>query len=63
FSGAELEQVVVAALYGLLAEGRKRLTAEHLLEEAGRTVPLSRSRREYVEELRTFARDRFVPAN
>ncbi len=63
FSGAELEQVVVAALYGVLAEGRKRLTAEHLLEEAGRTVPLSRSRREYVEELRKLARDRFVPAN
>jgi SpoVK/Ycf46/Vps4 family AAA+-type ATPase len=62
FSGAEIEQAVVAALYGLLAEGRDRLTTEHLLGEIRQTIPLSRSRREYVSELREFARDRFVPA-
>ena len=63
FSGAEIEQVVVAALYGLLADSGHRLTTRLLVEEAGRTVPLSRTRREQVEELRRFARDRFVPAN
>ena len=62
FSGAEIEQVVVAALYGLLAAGNERLTTEHLLAEIHQTVPLSRSRREYVTELREFARERFVPA-
>ena len=62
FSGAEIEQAVVAALYGLLAEGSDTLTTEGLLAELTRTVPLSRSRREYVEQLREFARDRFVPA-
>jgi SpoVK/Ycf46/Vps4 family AAA+-type ATPase len=62
FSGAEIEQVVVAALYGLLAEGGERLTTQRLAEEIHRTVPLSRSRREYVEQLRAFAHDRFVPA-
>lgn len=63
FSGAEIEQVVVAALYGLLADSGHRLTTKLLVEEANRTVPLSRTRREHVEELRRFARDRFVPAN
>jgi SpoVK/Ycf46/Vps4 family AAA+-type ATPase len=62
FSGAEIEQAVVAALYGLLAEGSERLTTDGVLAELKRTVPLSRSRREYVERLRQFARDRFVPA-
>ncbi|MGH9803720.1 MAG: AAA family ATPase [Candidatus Acidiferrales bacterium] len=61
FSGAEIEQVVIAALYGVLAE-RGKLTTERLLAEARATVPLSRSRREYVEDLRRFARERFVPA-
>ena len=61
FSGAEIEQVVIAALYGVLSE-RGKLTTERLLAEAGATVPLSRSRREYVDELRRFARERFVPA-
>lgn len=63
FSGAEIEQAVVASLYGLLAENAASLTTERLLEEVRRTVPLSRSRREYVAELRQFARDRFVPAH
>jgi len=62
FSGAEIEQAVVAALYGLLAEGADRLTTKGLVAELQHTVPLSRSRREYVEQLREFARDRFVPA-
>jgi SpoVK/Ycf46/Vps4 family AAA+-type ATPase len=62
FSGAEIEQVVIAALYGLLAEQGGKLTTERLLAEARATVPLSRARREYVDELRQFARERFVPA-
>ncbi len=62
FSGAEIEQAVVAALYGLLAEGEAALTTERLLAELAATVPLSRSRREYVAELRELARERFVPA-
>ncbi len=61
-SGAEIEQAVVAALYGLLAEGGRKLTTEHVLRELQQTVPLSRSRREHISSLREFARDRFVPA-
>ena len=62
FSGAEIEQVVVAALYSLLAENAERLTTERLQAELAATVPLARTRREHVAELRAFARDRFVPA-
>jgi hypothetical protein len=62
WSGAEIEQAIVAALYGLLAEGGSDLTTDRLLAEIARTLPLSRSREEQVEELREMARERFVPA-
>ena len=62
FSGAEIEQVVVTALYGLLAENGDRLTTDRLLAEVRRTIPLSRSRAEAVAALRAMAADRFVPA-
>jgi MoxR-like ATPase len=60
FSGAEIEQVVVSSLYGLLAEGGAQLTDERLLAEIRRTVPLSRSSPERVAALRQMARQRFV---
>ena len=60
FSGAELEQAVTAALLGAL-QRRAPLSTEMLLAELGATVPLSVTRREDVERLRTDARGRFVP--
>jgi SpoVK/Ycf46/Vps4 family AAA+-type ATPase len=60
FSGAELEQAVIAALYRALHE-RDKLGTDHLLEEIDGTRPLSVSRREDLERLRALARDRFVP--
>jgi SpoVK/Ycf46/Vps4 family AAA+-type ATPase len=60
FSGAELEQAVIASLYRAL-HAKQPLTTELLLEELAETVPLSVSRREDVERLREVARDRFVP--
>ncbi len=63
FSGAEIEQVIVTILYGMLAENAPRLTTERIVKELQTTVPLSRSRREYITHLRESARDRFLPAN
>lgn len=63
FSGAELEQAVVAALYGMLAEGADMLDTSRLLEEIERTSPLAWTHRERLEALRERARDRFVLAN
>ncbi len=60
FSGAEIEQVVIASLYGAL-HNEALLDTALLLEEAANTRPLSVSRREDIERLRAMARERFVP--
>lgn len=62
FSGAELEQAVVAALYTAFAS-KKPLTSELLQAELQRTHPLAVTRREDIERLRAWARGRTVPAN
>ena len=59
YSGAEIEQAVVAGLYRALHLGVGLNTAI-LQEEIGSTVPLSVSRREDVERLRAMAVERFV---
>ena len=59
-SGAEIEQAVIASLYGALHEKRP-LDTEAILEELRSTVPLSVSRTEDIERLRKLARERFVP--
>jgi len=61
FSGAEIEQVVVSALYTAFGEGREIDTAT-LVEEAAGTKPLSETMREQVAALREWAADRTVPA-
>ena len=62
FSGAEIEQAVVAAMYTALAAARSLDTAA-LLEEATRTRPLSVVMAERVAALREWARGRTVAAN
>ncbi len=62
FSGAEIEQAVIAALYRALHEKRP-LRADHVLQEIKETVPLSQSRREDIDRLRALARERFVPVH
>jgi hypothetical protein len=61
FSGAEIEQAVIGALYGALHQGVAPSTALIVAELEG-TVPLSRSRWEDVAALREYGRERFVPA-
>jgi hypothetical protein len=60
FSGAEIEQVVIAASLQAVHDGRP-LDTVMLVAEPGATVPLARSRREDVARLREYARERFVP--
>ncbi len=59
FSGAEIEQAVIAALYNCL-HGQRPLDNGELLKAISETVPLSVSRREDVTGLRDYAKDRFV---
>jgi SpoVK/Ycf46/Vps4 family AAA+-type ATPase len=59
FSGAEIEQVVIAALYRALYL-QQPLDTALILAEIASTIPLSVSRREHLAELRAIAQDRFV---
>jgi SpoVK/Ycf46/Vps4 family AAA+-type ATPase len=62
FSGAEVEQLVVAALYSVHGKPEK-VTAALLLDEAARTRPLSCVMSEKVNALRAWALDRCVKAD
>ncbi len=62
FSGAEIENVIVGALYAAYAAGGT-LGRDQLLAEAAGTVPLSRTRSESVAALRAWAHGRAVPAS
>lgn len=62
FSGAEIEQVIVSALYAARAQ-RSPLTSQFILEEIRRTRPLSVVMAERIDEIRRWARDRTVPCD
>ena len=61
FSGAEIEQAIVSALYDAHADGA-RLSTERLLAALSRTRPISVVMAEKVQWLRDWARERCVPA-
>lgn len=62
FSGAEIEQAIVAARYLARADG-STLATDHIRAEIERTRPLSRVMAEKVARLRAWAAERTVPAN
>jgi hypothetical protein len=62
FSGAEIEQAIVASLYAAHADGKK-LTQAHVLQELATTRPLSVLMAEPVRQLREWALTRTVPAD
>ncbi len=59
FSGAEIEQAVIASLYRALYL-QQPLATPLLIDEIKATIPLSVSRREALQELRAIAKERFV---
>jgi SpoVK/Ycf46/Vps4 family AAA+-type ATPase len=62
FSGAEIEQAVVAALYGAHAGGAA-IAADHVLHEIRATRPLSVVMAEKIADLRAWAAERTVRAD
>lgn len=62
FSGAELEQVIVSALYSAYA-AQEPLTAALVLKEIKATRPLSLIMAERIHDLREWASERTVPAD
>ncbi|HTR49792.1 MAG TPA: AAA family ATPase [Kofleriaceae bacterium] len=57
FSGAELEQAVIAALYDAFDTGND-LTTDGLVKTVGEIVPLAITMREMIESMREWARTR-----
>ncbi len=62
FTGAEIEQAVVAALYSAQAE-QVVMDESHLRAEVAATVPLSVTMSESLTALRSWCQQRAVPAN
>ena len=62
FSGAELEQAVVSALYNAHAT-QQQPSAAHVLREIQATRPLSRVMAERIDELRRWATERTIAAD
>jgi AAA+ superfamily predicted ATPase len=62
FSGAEIEQAIISALYRAFA-AQASLSDEHLHAEIRGTRPLSVLLAERINELREWAKDRCVPAD
>ena len=62
FSGAEIEQAIVAAMYAAFAE-KRQLATEDILTEIGATSPLSVVMAEKVDALRAWATGRCVMAD
>lgn len=57
FSGAEIEQAVISALYDAFS-AQQELTTEHVLVALGQTVPLARTMDEQINRLRGWAEGR-----
>jgi ATP-dependent 26S proteasome regulatory subunit len=62
FSGAEIEQAIVAGLYTAFAQ-KQQLTTEILIGEIRGTQPLSVTRAEDIQSIRDWAKTRAVPAD
>jgi len=62
FSGAEIEQAFISALYRSLQQ-KQPLTVDAIIEAVQSTVPLSVTRREDIERIRAMARGRFTPVS
>jgi SpoVK/Ycf46/Vps4 family AAA+-type ATPase len=62
FSGAEVEQAIVAGLYTAFSQ-KQQLSTGILLAEVKGTQPLSVTRAEEVSAIRDWARNRAVPAD
>jgi ATP-dependent 26S proteasome regulatory subunit len=62
FSGAEIDAAVESGLYAAYS-GKQQLTTSILLDVLARTVPLSTTRAEEIQALRSWACERAVPAS
>lgn len=57
YVGAEIEQAIIDALHRAFADGPRDVTTDDIAAAVERLVPLSKSQRERVEDLRSWLRD------
>ena len=63
FAGAEIAALVPEALFAAFADGERSLTSKDLLTAARAVVPLSKTAKEKLESLRSWATGRARPAS
>ncbi len=63
FSGAEIEQAIIAAMYEAFAQDEREFTQLDIIAAIKATLPLSRTMTEQVTALRDWARQRARPAS
>jgi hypothetical protein len=63
YSGAEIEQAVVASLFRAFHDGPRELTTDDLVASVKASVPLSVTMREGIQRLRDWADTRARPAS
>jgi len=61
FSGAEIEQAIIAALYRASTE-KEVISTKHIIEQIKSTKPLSVLKKETISALRAWAKERTIPA-
>ena len=62
YSGAELEDIIISGMYNAFAEKRE-LSQADLVKAVNTTIPLSKTMAEKIGALRSWARNRAVPAS
>ncbi|MCP4870206.1 MAG: AAA family ATPase [Proteobacteria bacterium] len=62
FSGAEIEQAVIDAMFDAYADDGREFTTHDILRSVRRTVPLARTMDQTIKRLKEWARDRTRPA-
>lgn len=61
FSGAEIEQAIISALYRASSQ-KEPVSTHHILEQIRLTKPLALLKQEEISSLREWAKERTIPA-
>lgn len=62
YTGAEIEQAIISALYEAFDDGMRELRTEDIVKALGETIPLSVTMSETIKSMRSWAKIRCRPA-
>lgn len=63
FSGAEIEKAIVSSMFECFSNSKKDLTTKDILSAIDNTNPIYMAKKEFVEDLRKWGKERCVPAS